>query len=197
MGSAQSWGNKFLSITTSCPQPQLSLPWVHVRERFVTDLCFSAKLLFPATAHLPKHRGRWRRDERTPVVFIYHGFSPDVSLWGGSWESWRGSELPYQNLQRWMSQREGSLAQEVGRQGPRCSSVSFPHCYLSRAWFCNSYSFCARGREAHRAPAGRHWVTLTPACSVGRQGRNTNRPAQYLLSTKGFPSPLLNTKQPG
>lgn len=100
MGSAQSWGNKFLSITTSCPQPQLSLPWVHVRERFVTYLCFSAKLLFPATAHLPRHRGRWRRDERAPVVFIYHGFSPDVSLWGGSWESWRGSELPYQNLQR-------------------------------------------------------------------------------------------------
>lgn len=53
MGSAQSWGNKFLSTTNSCPQPQLSLPWVCVRERFVTDLCFSAKLLFPATAIYP------------------------------------------------------------------------------------------------------------------------------------------------
>lgn len=69
--------------------------------------------------------------------YLPHGFATDVSLWGGSWESWRGSELPYQNLQRRMSQREGSLAQEVGRQGPRCSSVSLPHCYLSRTWFRN------------------------------------------------------------
>lgn len=66
-----------------------------------------------------------------------HGFSTDVSLWDGSWESWRGSELPYQNLQHWMSQREDSLAQEVGRQGPHRSSVSLTHCYLSRTWFCN------------------------------------------------------------
>lgn len=137
-------GREFLSETNNYYQPQLPLPWVCMRDSCpYYNFLPSSSSLSPAKPVYQKRR-EYGKEMKEHLWYLLQGFSINISYWDGSWESWMGSELLYQNLQHQMEQKEDSLTQE-GRKGPHFPSVSFTSCFLSRTEFLSrptAYYFC-------------------------------------------------------